>query len=284
MRHALIGLAVLGGCAVAPVAPVEPDVLQQAEQVLIGACMSGRGLRYWPEPKSRTPDMDRFPFVVDDEEWARNNGYGRAARKELEKAAVPAQNYFRGLPEGKRRAWLTAYHGDRSAVLEAALPVGGTVGHSAGGCVAQAWQELYGDKARWFRASRVTQTLVQMRIGRTQADPAYGAARQRWSACMKAAGFTADTPLALRRERLADQEGGAEDRDRRAATAEARCAASSGLSRTARDLDQANAAALEARYPAEYRNARSLREAALPRARALIRKSLIAEQGEETPS
>ncbi|AQZ62471.1 hypothetical protein BKM31_14270 [[Actinomadura] parvosata subsp. kistnae] len=265
---------------------METGILHQAEQVLIGACMSGRNLRYWPEPESRTPDMDRFPYVVDDEEWARENGYGRAARKELERAAAPSRDYFHGLPEERRRAWLTAYHGDRAAVIEAELPVGGTVGHSANGCVAQAWQELYGDKARWFRASRVTRTLIQMRVGRTQAAPAYVAARQRWSACMKAAGITADTPLALRRQRLADQEAGAEARDRLVATAEARCAGSSGLSRTARDLDAANASALEAQYPAEYRNARDLREAALPRARALIRKTLTNQNSpdKEEPS
>ncbi|MFC6902966.1 hypothetical protein ACFQGX_48140 [Nonomuraea dietziae] len=117
--------------------------------------------------------MDLFPYVVDDVEWARENGYGRTRRQELGKTAAPSEKYFRALPEDRRRAWLTTFHGDRAAALEAELPIGGTVGHSANGCAAQAWQELYGDKGRWFKASRVIQTLGNMRIGQTQADPAY---------------------------------------------------------------------------------------------------------------
>ncbi|GAA3468734.1 hypothetical protein GCM10018965_032870 [Nonomuraea roseola] len=214
--------------------------------------------------------MELFPYVVDDVEWARENGYGRARREELGRAAAPSENYFRGLPEDRRQAWLTAFHGDRAAALEAELPIGGVVGHSANGCAAQAWQELYGDKGRWFRASRVIQTLDNMRIGQTQADPAYRAALKRWSECMSRTGFAATTPLALRKQRLAQQGADAESHDKNAATAEARCAVDTGLSKTARDLDAANAAALKKRYPREFESAARLRESALPKARALV--------------
>ncbi|GAA3311250.1 hypothetical protein GCM10020219_018560 [Nonomuraea dietziae] len=263
----LLGAAALSGCAGAP---VETDVLHRAEQILIGSCMARQNLKYWPQPKSWTPDMDLFPYVVDDVEWARENGYGRTRRQELGKTAAPSEKYFRALPEDRRRAWLTTFHGDRAAALEAELPIGGTVGHSANGCAAQAWQELYGDKGRWFKASRVIQTLGNMRIGQTQADPAYRAALKRWSECMSRTGFSAATPLALRKQLLAQQGADAESNDKKAATAEARCAMETGLSKTARDLDAANAEALKKRYPEEFENAARLRESALPKARALV--------------
>jgi uncharacterized protein YjhX (UPF0386 family) len=88
---------------------------------------------------------------------------------------------------------------------------------------------------------------------------------------MSAEGFSAPAPLTLRNRRLASDGKDAEELDRRTALAEVRCAARSGLSKTARDLDAANAALLKKRFRSEYETAERLRTTALPKARALLR-------------
>ncbi|MDF5751250.1 hypothetical protein [Spongiactinospora sp. TRM90649] len=246
------------------------DLLHQAEQILVRDCMARRNLEYRPIPRTQVPDMESFPYVVDDVKWAQRNGYGRAERQALDKAAGSSTRYYRTFSGAQRQTWLIAYHGDRSSPLTARLPTGGTIGHSGNGCAAQAWQELYGDKRQWFRAARITQTLDNLRVTQTQGDPEYRAALERWQKCMSGEGFSAPTPLALRSRSLAYRGKDAEARDIRAATAEARCAASSGLSRTAHELDAANAAALDQRNRAEFETAERLRASALPKARALV--------------
>ncbi|MEV7010923.1 hypothetical protein [Streptosporangium sp. NPDC051022] len=290
----LLGMALASGCAGAtaggpPPAPPPPlsvplpspalsgggavsdvDLLYQAEQILVRDCMARQGLTYRPTPRTPVPDMERFPYVVDDLEWAQANGYGRAARRKAEQSTTAAANYYRGLPPARQRAWLIAFHGERGPGLEAQMPTGGKVGHSDKGCAAQAWQELYGDMRQWYRVSRVTQTLDSMRVAQTQQNPRYVAARERWRECMRSEGFSVPAPVALRGRQLAYRGADAEARDRKAATAEAKCALSSGLSKAAHELDAANGAALRRRYRSEFDTAERLRTAALPRARALV--------------
>jgi hypothetical protein len=260
------------GCAPSVEAP-NLDVLHQAEEVLVRDCMAQQGFTYWPRPRTPAPDTELFPYVVDDLEWARANGYDRASRDQIEQDASSAARYYGGLPKDRQRAWLAAYHGARAAGLEARLPFGGTVGHSDDGCAARAWQELYGDMRQWFRVERITDALGEMRVRQTLQDARYVAAKKRWRECMSAEGFSAEAPLSFRAQQLEYEGADGEARDRAAATAEARCAASSGLSEVARQLDAANAATLEKRYQADYATAERLRETALPKARAVLAES-----------
>ena len=232
--------------------------------------MARQGFTYWPSPRTHAPDTERFPYVVDDLKWAQVNGYGRAQRRELEREASSAARYYRSLPQARQRAWLAAYHGDRPSGLEAQLPFGGRVRHSEKGCAAGAWQELYGDMRKWFRVSRFTEAVGEMRVGQTLQDARYVAAKKRWQECMAAEGFSAEAPLDFRKQQLEYQGADGEARDRAAATSEAKCAVRSGLSEVARQLDAANAATLEKRYQSEYGTAERLREIALPKARVVL--------------
>jgi len=266
----LLGLTSVSGCTPASTATHELpdlDVLHQAEEILVRNCMARHGFTYQPQPRTTTPDLERFPYVVDDLEWARANGYGRAERREL---AREASRHYRGLPPAQQRAWRAAYHGDRPSGLEAQLPSGGRIRHSDRGCAARAWQELYGDMRQWFRVRTITAAVGGMRVRQTLQDARYVAARKRWQQCMDAEGFRAEAPLALRKQQLGYQGADGEARDRAAATSEAKCAVRSGLSEDARQLDAANAAALENRYQAEYGTAARLRKLALPKARAVL--------------
>ncbi|WP_127500442.1 hypothetical protein [Actinoplanes solisilvae] len=268
----LVAVLMGSGCTPAPDKPAL-DVLHRAEEVLVRDCMARQGFTYEPRPRTPAPDVERFPYVVDDLEWARANGYGRAERRQLEQEASSTASYYGGLPKEQQKAWLAAYHGDRASGLKADLPFGGTVGHSDQGCAARAWQDLYGDMREWFRVSRITDALGQMRVGQTSRDERYVAARKRWQECMSAEGFAAGAPLSFRIQQLEYEGADAEARDRAAAMSEARCAARSELSTVARQLDAANASALEKKYRAEYDTAERLRQAALPRARDVLTRS-----------
>jgi hypothetical protein len=283
----LLGLTSVSGCASTSTATHEAgmpssvvradgrelsdlDVLHQAEEILVRDCMARQGFTYWPQPRTHAPDTERFPYVVDDLQWAQANGYGRAERQELERQASSATRYYRSLPQDRQQAWLAAYHGDRPSGLEAPLPFAGKVRHSEKGCAAQAWQELYGDMRQWFRVSRFTEAVGEMRVGQTLQDARYVAARKRWQECMAAEGFSAEAPLSFRKQQLEYQGADGEARDRAAATSEAKCAMRSGLSQVARQVDAADAATLEKRYQSEYGAAERLRDAALPKALSLL--------------
>uniref|UniRef100_A0AAU2JKI8 Secreted protein n=1 Tax=Streptomyces sp. NBC_00049 TaxID=2903617 RepID=A0AAU2JKI8_9ACTN len=215
----------------------ERDLLHTAEQLLVQDCMRERGFSYWPVPLLPDPQFREFPYVVDDADWARANGYGRLIQRRVDEEAEsgPRKRYEAGLSAERREALGVALLGPEPTGLEAETPIG-TLTHSDQGCVADSWRRLYGDVRLWYASSELTNQLAGDRAGRVERDPAYGKALAAWSACMTGRGFPARDPLRQREEQLGRTGAAAEAQDVPMATAEAECAGTTGLAATAQDL------------------------------------------------
>ncbi|MER5890062.1 hypothetical protein ABT160_40085 [Streptomyces sp. NPDC001941] len=263
------------GPAVRPTT-AEADLLHRAEQLLVRDCMRRAGFRYWPTPPRPGSGYRDFPYGIDDPAWAARHGYGRDVVRLLDRAeaASPQRRYLDGIGEQRRRAYGTALNGPAPQGLSMTGPLGGTLTRSDQGCVTESWRRLYGDAQEFFRGNETLRQLQSLRTGRVLADPNYLAAAKRWSACVAGSGQTAPNPSALRAGRLALDEPDAEARDVAAATAEARCARSTGLATTARAVERARTAELEARYGPDLRRLWGLQASALPRARDVVARDV----------
>ncbi|TMR89425.1 hypothetical protein [Nonomuraea basaltis] len=253
----------------------ESDLLHRAEEILVRDCMAQKGFRYWPKPLDPVLDYREFPYVVDDVKWAKAHGYGRDIERALdwEDRFSPRALYYRALPEDRLRAAKISLIGERPEGLEVTHPLIGSMTHSDRGCVAEAWRQLYHDAEAWFGAKQVTSSLSGMRMSLVTADAAFRQRIAHWSRCMRARGFTTPDPLALRRERLATEGPYTGAEERRAAVAEAECAHSSGLAKTARERDIHYAAVVRERYRPFFDTLGRLQQAALPQARLIVGKS-----------
>lgn len=248
-------------------AVVDRPTLDLAEQLLIRACMARHGFPLWLGAPPPEDEQRKFPYVVDDVDWARRHGFGGGivAAAQARRRDDPNQRYFEDLPPARRAAALVALNGARPEGLEARLPSGGVVRRSAESCRSEAERELYGDLPAWYRAHRVVANLSIVRSGRVLADPAYAAALPAWARCMRRHGYPVDSPADLRRT-VADR---GRDAEVAAAVAEATCAAG-GLAATARKLDARYAAELAQLYRSDIETERRLELAAAPRARAIV--------------
>jgi hypothetical protein len=258
----------------APLTAREQAVVYQAGQIAFGNCLRERGFRYWPEPQSAPSLFQLFPYVIDDVAWARTHGFSASqSRASARRAAAdPNIRYVTGLSPSRRRALGAAENGDgpRGPGLTVTLPTGLVIGHSTLGCTATTDARLYGSFPAWFRAQNIADSLPSLWQADVVRDPRFVAAVRRWSGCMRgrheqfaspqaaAAAFT-NAARAIRRAI-----------EIRAATAEARCAQSTGLGALARTLNARYQHAVEARYQAVITTFRRLARAALPRARALV--------------
>ncbi|WP_432119998.1 hypothetical protein [Streptomyces sp. bgisy032] len=251
----------------------QKDTLHEAEEVLTRACMASHGFTTWVVPRRPLPDDRDFPYVVDDLRWASRHGYGSdlSAQREKLRTSDPNRRYFAGLTSSEQRRALDALHGRKSARhITARDPAGMTVGRVDDGCTAQAQRELYGDLETWFRVTTVTDALAALRSRMTAGDAEFTKSVEDWSACMRARGFPYTTPQETRAAFNADR-GISREREIRTAVTEARCAASTGLSRTAHRLDERYGKQLRQRYEEEVRTRLTLENEALARARTTVR-------------
>ncbi|WP_030378465.1 MULTISPECIES: hypothetical protein [unclassified Streptomyces] len=248
------------------------ETLQLAEQLLIKECMEGKGHKYWIEPPPPDDVSVRFPYVVDDPAWARTHGYGTDLRRarEAEVRADPNQKYLRSAPAATRAALVADLNGTRPQGLSARLPNGIRVTHSDQGCQATAQRELYGDLQAWFRATRVTDTLAGIRLGLVTGDKRYKAAVEPWARCMRGHGYTYADPAASRAAATRPSRPWPHAKEVRLASAEAACAAGSGLPEVTESLDAEYRAELSRRHPRETADLARLRREALPRARTIV--------------
>jgi hypothetical protein len=252
----------------------EEGRLHRAEQLLLRDCMRAQGFQYRPVPRDPVPEARDFPYVLDDVAWAREHGYGTDVRRkaaEMREKDVN-QRYFRSLPPARRAQALRAANGPDPNGITARTPDGMVLRRSTEGCRSQAERTLYGDLAAWFQAEVTLESLTQMRRTRVLADPAFARAVGPWARCMRAAGHPYASPAHLRQEALPGPGEPALPRGReiRLAVAEARCAAATGLARTAHELDRTHAVRLRHQYRSELRVAQRLRLGALPRADEVV--------------
>ncbi|MGW2049852.1 hypothetical protein ACWCPF_32400 [Streptomyces sp. NPDC001858] len=289
---AVVAVASQAGCSgPQPVAPElvrevtdqEAGLLYDAEQLLIRACMTGRGFSYRVVPRNPVPEFREFPYVVDDVAWAKRYGYGGELQRRLVELSQshPNKRNAATLSPERRRAWLGAYHGDSTRWLEAKLPSGVVLRHSDNGCVSEAEQRLYGDLRTWYHVKNVASDLAAERRGRVVADARFAAAMARWAQCMRRSGHTGYTsPGDIRAQVEKAQPPVPQKTQVRLAVAEASCADRSALAATARALDQHYAKALAERYPTDTAAKLRLELAAVPRARVVVARSEDPAEGQ----
>jgi hypothetical protein len=262
------------GSAVRALTAQETDRLYQAEQLLLRTCMREQGFVYHPVPRNPVPQAREFPYVLDDVAWAREHGYGGDLRRELDQVREKDvnQRYFRSLPPDRRAQALRAANGRDPNGVTARTPDGMVLRRSTEGCQSHAQRVLYGDLAAWFQAEVTQDSLPEVRHERVMADPAFGRAVEQWARCMRAAGHPYTSPAQLRRDALPGpgEPALAEPQEIRLAVTEARCAADSGLARTARALDRTYTVQLRHQYRSELDTAQRLQLRALPRAEEVV--------------
>ena len=250
----------------------ELKLLDAAEQHLTRECMQRRGFSYRVTPIAVLPDDRDFPYVIDDPVWAERHGYGTDLRRQAERLreADPNLRYLQGLTPERRLAAINALNGTGPAYVEAELPTGGVVRHYSDGCAAHARAHLYADLGAWYRAQKITDNLRSLRRSRVATDPAVAAVLSRWAACMHSKGQPFATPDTARAALPHTDTVDARLVEIRRAVAEATCAQSSGLARTAVEVDRATERALNAEYRLVQRQLVDLQRSALPRARQAL--------------
>ncbi|MFI0259565.1 hypothetical protein ACH4OW_11075 [Streptomyces sp. NPDC017056] len=262
------------GAVVRDLTAQEKSRLYRAEQLLLRACMREQGFEYRPVPQNPVPQAREFPYVLDDVAWARKHGYGSDIQRELTRVREEDvnQRYFRSLPADRRAQALRAANGRDPNGVTAHAPDGTVLQRSAEGCQSHAERVLYGDLAAWFQARVTLDSLPGIRQGQVMGDPAFGRAVEPWARCMRAAGHPYASPAQLREDALpgAGEPALAKRKEIRLAVAEARCAADSGLARTAHALDRTYTVRLNHQYRSALDTARRLQRGALPRADEVI--------------
>jgi len=257
--------------------PAERQTLAKAEALLTRNCMEERGFTFHVVEDLPQGVNRLFPYVVDDESWAAEHGYGSDIQRERDTLAAqdPNQLYFRSLSAQRRKAAVAALNGPRPTGLEARVPGMGTIRHSDQGCESEAQRSLYADLPKWYSAWKVTDALERSVPPAVARDKRFTAAVSRWSACMRTKGHAYRTPMEARQRfvRPTGATGSGESRATEIATAraEARCAGTSGLAETARTLALAERARTESGHPTEFITRKTLEFRALNRARDIVK-------------
>jgi hypothetical protein len=248
----------------------ESRLLHDAEQNLIRACMTRQGLGYWLVSEDPLPEYRDFPYVVDDVAWAAKHGYGDDLRRRMQELSEshPNRRHFATLSARQRQVWITSLHGGQDGGLEARLPSGGILHHSATGCTSEAERRLYGDLATWYRVKYVVNDLVNERRRRVVADPAFTAATADWSRCMHRLGHQYADPADIRAHLNASKTS--PKTQVRLAVAEATCATRTDLATTADELDRRYAKALAREDHTDTAAKSELELAAVPGARSVV--------------
>jgi hypothetical protein len=227
----------------------EQVIVDRGTEILVQRCMERKGFRYWTEPVASAAARAGQGYVLHDVGWARKYGYGTRLDAEVVRAGFHDRNdaYARTLAKPDLVRYNTALEGTPSrGMVTVHLPTGGTVMTTRDGCQAEAESRLYGDAAKWFRARKIAENVTGLYAPDILKDKRFKAALRKWAACMRRAGHPYSSPSEIRRELplLTKHRSPADAHatEVRTAVAEAECANSTPLYRTARALE------------AEYRN------------------------------
>ena len=237
--------------------------------------MEKKGYEYVPVKERPIAEVREFPYVIDDVAWARKHGYGTDVERDLAelRRTDPNQRYFRDLPADEREAALKAANGPQPWNMTAKAPDGMLFERSPEGCRSEAERELYGDLEKWFQAKVTVDTLAEIKRTRVIADPRFTEAVEAWSSCMRAAGHHYSSPIELRAALSPANKSLPRDKEISLAVAEAKCAISSGLARTASERDGHYSGELQKKHHAHIETQRKLQLSALPRARSIVSRS-----------
>ncbi|GAA3737381.1 hypothetical protein [Salinactinospora qingdaonensis] len=249
----------------------ERTVLHIAEQVLLRDCMRRNGFTY-QIPTEPPPTTGRFPYVIDDVNWAEEHGYGSDIKSDIARMRKedPNQRYFHGLPPERKAVALKAANGEAPHEITVENPDGLVLTRNDEGCQSEAERKLYGDLETWFEAKTTVDALESVRHERVITDPRFTEAVRPWAECMRAAGYPYESPARLREELKPIDAALPRDEEIRLATAEARCARSSGLAATARDLAREHRRELRHEHRSAITSKTRIQLAALPKARSIV--------------
>ncbi|MGW0801604.1 hypothetical protein [Nonomuraea sp. NPDC002799] len=282
MLGAVVLAGVIAGCAAQPAQPVRPvtetELLQveRAEQVLIQECMTRQGFRYWPPAQLSAEERQGSKFMLTDVGWARRNGYGGRLRGRV--MAVKAENqnhvYATGLSDGEVARYNRTFDGgDDAPTMTVRLPAGGSVTSRTGGCMAEAHERLYGDRAAWFRVSTIATNLQPLYVPDLVADQRFVAVLRTWSQCMAGRGHPYPDPAAIRSSLPKLTKGldpaAAHTVEVELAVAEATCAQSASYPKIARALEEDYRERAAKPYAGELDTYRRLGRAAVEQAKQI---------------
>ncbi|GHJ41599.1 hypothetical protein [Streptomyces sp. TS71-3] len=257
----------------------EHATVRRAEERLTKECMRAKGFPYWAEPVHDVPDLLSHGYVLTDVHWAKTYGYGRKLDEQARKERLADKNvaFAKSLPKSDVLRYNAALYGTPShGLVTVDLPTGGTVRTTQDGCQAETTRRLYGDLPTWFRAEETATNLTALYAPAIVKDPRLRKALSAWSACMSAKGHPFTDPPEIRRERPALTAGlgaaEAQALEVELAVAEATCATTTPLERTARALEREYRAKRLGRYRDAIATYQRMSHAALTRATALLNR------------
>ncbi len=255
--------------------------ITDAQQRLTRQCMNRQGFTFWENDTLTLRESRPVRYVQDDVAWAQAYGYGGRldAKSEQVRRHHPIAAYRQSLSAERRAAFDVALDGGSEAtVLSASLPGSGAeIRKRLGGCTAEAEKALYGDPAKWFRASKTATGLNSLYGKDLMSDQRLTAATRAWSDCMRKAGLPYEDPQAARdavRRNTASLGRARADEafavERRTAVADARCARETSLKSVASARETYYADRLRDRYGAEVDTYRHLGQQAYERATRIV--------------
>ncbi|WP_455353297.1 hypothetical protein [Streptomyces sp. SYSU K217416] len=261
--------------AAKPVSLAERRLLHRAEEDLIHRCMTDHG---WPYEKLSFPERAHeervFPYLVDDDAWATEYGYGdqfmTAEEHQLEQRRREGDNVLSRLTSQQKAAWSRTLLG-RGRQISVKLPGGGRLATSDKGCVAEARTVLYRDMPRWFAARRTVDALEPLLQQRVREERDFKMVMTKWTRCVNSAGHAVDGPAGLREE-LARSTTGMNTRtalqvEIRTAKTEATCARRY-VSPTIRRLEEVHRPRILTKYRTSLTTLNEMEHRAISRAEA----------------
>jgi hypothetical protein len=243
----------------ASLTPWQGDVLDHADQILIGDCMRQRGFQYRTYPAHNFLDQ-LFPYVFDNVAWSQRYGYGSGNAASSAGVPDPNAHYVSTLSAARRSSYSLAISGSGPGLQIRVPGGGGIIGQSSNGCLAWADGRLYGGFPAWFRANTMAFLAQPLLTRDVEESRQYQLAVAQWSTCMRAAGYTYTSPAQAH-----DGPGTIQT-----AVAEARCANKTSLANTARRLSKFYTSRLPGGFQSSIRNELVLEHSALIRARQII--------------
>ena len=207
--------------------PNDPDAsaaqfarLNMRQQDLVAACMRNQGFEYVPA----VPPIDAQDFVFDEEEYAREQGFGisiewRGGDSILEQWVNPNQAIEEGLSASERNAYQEALYGTPTGLEFGSIPSSGLESGDddsasveefasaeeleaseveseleesfwGGGCTGEASQEVYGKVDEVYSELEPMFTELQERV---ESDPRVVEASREWTTCMADRGYDFQT-------------------------------------------------------------------------------------------
>ena len=179
------------------------QVLYEAEQKAVAACMNLKGFDYRAEPWTEPPVTDSVGRAGD-LETAKQRGYGVVESLNKGEVPLPAsanKAAIDGMDPEEKKAWDTALLGDRGDPLHPnpnevayAVPGGGNLSYDPKSCVAVGRAAVYGEEVRYSRVSFGIMQLANDIGSKVQSDGVYLEALDKWRDCMLKRGYNYPRP------------------------------------------------------------------------------------------